>query len=227
MKKQVRKKKKRIRLRYGAILVFALFIYTCYYLIASIFNLSITNIYVLKNELLTDQEIIEMADIDDYPSTFKNSSKKLEKRLEESLYIEDAKVYKKGFTQVYIEITENYPIFYYDSTMSTILKDGESVTDEFIVPTLVNYVPDTLYNGFVSNMSKLDKNILSKISEIKYDPNEVDDERFLLYMNDNNLVYLTLSKFSNINSYLDIVVNFEGKKGILYLDSGNYFEIIE
>ena len=64
-----------------------------------------------------------------------------------------------------------------------------------------------------------------KISEIKYDPNDIDKERFYLTMNDGNYVYLTLNKFNKINSYLEIVKSFNDTKGILYLDSGEYFEI--
>ena len=42
-------------------------------------------------------------------------------------------------------------------------------------------------------------------------------------MNDGNYVYVTMSKFSSINKYLDIVKTLDSKNGILYLDYGNYF----
>jgi len=38
---------------------------------------------------------------------------------------------------------------------------------------------------------------------------------------------LTLYKFENINSYLEVMKRFENKKGILYLDSGEYFKVYE
>ena len=44
-------------------------------------------------------------------------------------------------------------------------------------------------------------------------------------MNDGNQVYLTLNKFTKIDNYLDIIKEFDNKKGILYLDSGEYFEV--
>ena len=59
----------------------------------------------------------------------------------------------------------------------------------------------------------------------KYVPNEVDKERFILYMVDSNYVYITLSKIEKINKYNSIVKELEGKKGIIYLDSGDYVEI--
>ena len=73
----------------------------------------------------------------------------------------------------------------------------------------------------------VDYDIVKRISEIKYDPNEVDEGRFFLTMNDGNRVYLTLNKFTKIDNYLDIIKEFDNKKGILYLDSGEYFEVKE
>ena len=69
--------------------------------------------------------------------------------------------------------------------------------------------------------------ILLKISEIEYTPNEVDGERFTLTMNDGNLVYITLNKIEKINKYNSIYSNLNGKKGIIYLDFGDYIEIKE
>ena len=46
-------------------------------------------------------------------------------------------------------------------------------------------------------------------------------------MNDGNYVYITLTKIEEINYYLEIIPKLEDKKGILYLDSGKYFEIIK
>ena len=42
-------------------------------------------------------------------------------------------------------------------------------------------------------------------------------------MNDGNYVYVTMSKFDNINDYLEISKTLGTKNGILYLDYGNYF----
>ena len=46
-------------------------------------------------------------------------------------------------------------------------------------------------------------------------------------MNDGNEVYITLNKTKELNSYTKIKKQIGEKKGILYLDSGNYFEIKE
>ena len=76
-------------------------------------------------------------------------------------------------------------------------------------------------------MSQVKDDALSKISDIEYQPNEFDKDRFLLYMDDGNMVYLTLTKFKMINRYNEVLSQLEGHKGILYLDSGNHFKIKE
>ena len=206
-------------------------IFLSIYAICNLVDFKIKNIFISNNNILSDQEIIELANIDDYPNIFKYSDSEIEKRLEKNIFIKNATVTKKDLSKIYIDIEENYPLFYNSSLSTTVLYDSSTVFDIFNTPVLINYVPDTIYDLFIEKMRLLDKNILVKISEIEYKPNEVDENRFLFYMNDGNYVYLTLSSFENINKYLDIVVQiidkYENKKGILYLDDGAYFEILE
>ena len=76
-------------------------------------------------------------------------------------------------------------------------------------------------------MGKIKEDILSKVSDMEYLPNEYDKDRFLFYMDDGNMVYLTLTKFKLMNHYNEVLPQLEGHKGILYLDSGNHFQIKE
>ena len=48
------------------------------------------------------------------------------------------------------------------------------------------------YEKLIDKFVKIDDNIKEKISEIKYEPNDVDNERFLFSMNDGNYAYITL-----------------------------------
>ncbi|MBQ7926931.1 MAG: hypothetical protein IJ335_11675 [Lachnospiraceae bacterium] len=108
-----------------------------------------------------------------------------------------------------------------------VLENKEEVEQEknISLPILINYIPDLKYEEFINKLKDIDDKILSKILEIKYDPNLYDEDRFLLYMNDKNKVYITLTKMELLNKYNEIVEKIDGNKGILYLDSGNYFEI--
>ena len=224
-RKNVKIKKRKLNIKRTLFCLVFLFLFV--QLIKSIINIPIKNIYVFNNQILTDQEIIEIAEIQNYPPTLKNLSFLIESRLNKNVYIKDAKVSKKHFTEVNIEVSENYPIFINRISNKTILLDGSAVDKIFPIPTLINIVPDTKYHLFVEKMGLLDREIISRISEIEYDPNDVESNRFLFYMNDGNYVYLTLDKFPSINSYVDIIKNFENKKGILYLDYGNHFTIID
>ena len=176
---------------------------------------------------MSDQEIIEFAKLSDYPSTFQNLSFQIENRIKNNIYVKDVKVTKKWFTQVYIDITENRPLFYYEYNKKTILSDKRETTDLHAVPTVINYITDSYYDKFIEEMNKLDESILSRISEIKFYPNEVDDNRFLLTMSDGNYVYVNISTFNKLNKYITILESLPKENGILYLDYGNNFEIID
>ena len=229
MKKKNKKniKKKRIRIKFRFLILFLSLIVLLTTSIVYILNIPISNIIISGNNYLLDQEVIELAGIQNYPSTFKNSSSKIEKKLEENIYVKNVKVSKTFFTRVYIEIEENRPLFYNQPINRTILLDKKETKDGFNVPILINNMPSAIYNEFIEKMGEIDSNILLKISEIKYAPDEVDHLRFLFSMSDSNYVYLTLKKIDKINNYNDIVKQFDNKKGILYLNSGGYFDIFE
>ena len=103
----------------------------------------------------------------------------------------------------------------------------EKLEKEINVPTLINYVPDEVMEKMIDKFALIDKDIIMKISEIEYSPNNYDKERFILYMNDQNEVYVTLNKLKEFNKYNSIKKQIGINKGILYLDSGNFFEIKE
>ena len=207
------------------ILIILLLLYLLFYLVNYILDRRITNIYISGNYYLKDYEIISLAGLEDYPSNLKNSSKKISSNLENSIYILDAKVTKK-FRKVYIEVKENRPLYYNKNTNKTVLSDKAETDNIYHVPTLLNYIPDTIIDNFIKSMKMLDIDILERISEIEYDPKDGDEYKFLLTMNDGNYVYLTLTgnSFKKLNSYPAMLKKFDGKKGILNLDYGNYLE---
>ena len=222
-----KKRVKRRKLKIKSFLILLVIILAIIGILIILDNLKIKSINVHGNTLYSEWEIIEKAGLADYPSTLRNLSGTIENRLEEDPYIKTAEVTKSFFTKVNIEITENLPLFYYVPERSTILSDKSKTKDNFPVPTVINYIPDKLYTNFLKKLENIDYTIIKRISEIKYDPNDVDEERFLLTMNDGNYVYLTLKTFDKINNYLDIIKEFNNKQGILYLDSGEYFEVLE
>jgi len=220
-------KKKKRKVKTKSIIVLLIVITSLLLIVSFMMDIKINNVVVKGNILLTDYEIIEKAKLEDYPSSLKNSSQTIKKTLEKDIYIKKAKVYKRWIDKVVIEVEENLPLFYYLPSKKTILANKEETDENFPIPTVINYVPDKIYTSLLQKICDTNYDIIKRISEIKYDPNEVDDERFLLTMNDGNYVYITLDKFEKISKYLEIIKSFDNKKGTLYLDSGEYFEVKE
>lgn len=224
----VKKKEKHIKIKMLPLFVMIIIILSILAIIYLLTLIPIKNIYINGNEYLTDQEIIEIAGIENYPSFFKISSSKIETKLKNNVYVKNVKVTKKLISEIHIEVEEYDFLFRKDENNLLVLENGEEVNDQeyYIVPILLNYIPDTKYTTFLKKMGEIDENVRTQISEIRYYPNEQDEERFLLYMNDGNYVYLTLTKFKNINYYEQALSYLGDKKGILNLDGGNHFQIM-
>lgn len=226
--KKVIKPRKKVKYNYKNILIFILVLIFIAVSIKCLMNTKIKNITVTGNLILSDQEIIDMAGIRDYPVSISNQSSKIESKLENNVLIKKATVNKNLFlTKVTIKIEENKPLFFYNLYNKTVLESGDMVSDIFNLPTVINQMPDVIYDEFLTKMIQVPRDVLVRISEIRYYPNDIDDELFLLSMNDGNYVYLTLNKFESINDYVEIVKSFDNKKGIIHLDSGYYLEVLE
>lgn len=225
MNKNTKKHLKLKLLPVSIILLASLITFSIAYLLTLI---PIKNIIINGNNYLSDQEIIEFAKIDNYPSFLKTFSRTIKSEIEKNDYIKNVKVTKKGFGKVIINIEEKNILFRKEENNFLVLEDGSEINDnnKYIVSILLNYIPDTKYNVFLAKMNEVDVSIKNQISEIRYYPNEQDEDRFLLYMIDGNYVYLTLTKFKQINYFEDALSRLNGKKGIFYLDSGNLFKIM-
>lgn len=222
----MKKQKKKVKKGFIKFCVIILILFGIGNLVYYGFGPNIKNIYVLNNNYLSDQEIIDIAGLNDYPNFYKVSSSSIKKKLKSNILVKDVKIKKRLFNKLYIYVDEYEILFYNQNTSKYVLENKKEISlNGIVVPTLINYVPDTKYDIFVNKYILLDNKVKQKISEIKYDPNTIDEDRFFLYMNDGNYVYITLTKMELLNKYNDAITKFEGKKGTLYLDSGNYFEI--
>lgn len=226
-KKLVKRKKLKVFRLFLVLLILGFFAFGIYLFI----NDSIKNIIIKNTSYLNDDYILEFADIKTYPSFWLTSTSKVSKKIKKSPYIKSVKVKRKFYNVLEIDIKENVPLFIYEVNHSIVFENGDYVEDDmnelFRIPRLMNYVPDDKYSSFIKGLMKIDKDILGSVSEITYVPNDFDKDRFLLYMDDGNSVYLTITKFRMLNYYNKVYPQLDGKKGILYLDSGNHFKIME
>ena len=225
-KKKIRVKVKKRKLKIKNILILLLLLILLYFAINYILHIKIKNIYIINNNIVPDKDIISYAKLDDYPSFLLTTSREIKNNILKNNYIKKVNITKKIGSKVYIEIEEYKTLCLYNNEI--ILESGNKVKNTYnlILPVLLNDV-SSIYNDFINYFSKVDDGILTKISEIEYVPNEVDNQRFLLTMNDGNYVYITLTKITKLNKYNSIKDQLEGKLGIIYLDSGDYVEIKE
>ena len=226
MTKKIVKKKK---LRVSRVLL----LLTCVVLIVFIVYLAIDskikNITIKGNNYITDEEVLRLAGIEEYPRFFLTLSHTVKQKIEDIPLVKKVSV-KKGFLNTITIDIEEYDILLKNNlTGKYVLENGREIeySRELVVPSLTNEVTEKKYKSLLANLEEVDDDVLGQISEIKYVPNEYDKDRFLLYMNDDNSVYLTLTKFEMINYYNKVLTQLEGKKGILYLDSGNHFKIMQ
>ena len=221
----IKQKKKKKRLKFKRLFLLLLFLAVISFVCIKFVDIPIMNITIKGNEILSDQEIIEQAKLENYPSFFSTFSFKVKQELMKNPYINEAKVYK-GILNVKIEVKEN-TVLYIDKETNEKVTENSKIKDDKIVcaPFLINEVPNDKKDGFIKALKKIDKDILCQMSQIKYDPNEIDKDRYYVYMNDGNGVYLTVNKFNKINKYNDILESIGKQNGILYLDYGDYFEV--
>ncbi len=197
-KKIVKRKKLKLGNFLIVLLILTVLVFFVYYLLQE----PIKNIIIKNTNYLNDDYIINLAGIKNYPSFFLTSSGKIKNKLLKSDYIEKVTIKKEPGFILELNIEESRPLFYNSNNNKYVLSNkkeiaSETINNSFRVPRLINYVPDNKYN------------------------------KFLLYMDDDNMVYLTLTKFKMINHYNEVLAQLDNHKGILYLDSGNHFKIME
>lgn len=218
----VKKRIKIVNILIALIIIYIVCLYTY-----KLFTMKINNIFIENNSYLTDQEIIDISGLRDYPSFMLTTKYQIKKDLLKNDLIDEVKIKKNLDKSITLKITEATPLFIYNDKV--ILSNNKQIKLDIDLPIITNTIEDTIFNKLITKYQDIDDEIKQMISEIEYVPNDIDKERFIFTMNDGNYVYITLYKITSINEYIKIISNkeIEEKKGILYLDSGNYFQTIE
>lgn len=232
------KKKVKRKLNIKALIVFLLVIYLIAMIIYYFLSMPIKNIYIVGNTNVSDYEIINAAELKDYPSILKVSSSKIKKNIKTIDYIDDVKVKRNIFGRLTINVVEAKALFYNRNNEKLVLSNGKEIDDDnsYGYPTLINYVPNDIYSKLIESLNKTDYDILRSVSEMEYSVSKsndkvIDDTRFIFRMNDGNIVYINLINIKNLNKYQSIYATLDNVEGIMYLDSSSneniYFKSYE
>ncbi len=225
-KEYMTKRKKRIRFKsvlFLLLLGYLVFVFGMY-----IYKLPVKNIYIKGTSILTDQEIIDAAKLKSYPSIHKYSNRKIAKNIKALELVDDVKIRKNIFGKVTITVNEAKPLFYYRSDDKIVLSNKKMIPNnsKYVgIPILINYVPKKILNDLITYYAELDDDVVKQINEIEYNPDKkegitLDENRFVLRMNDTNTVYIDSLNIAKLNNYQKIIAALEdGVHGYIYLNS--------
>ena len=219
------KKRKKRKIKFKSILITLFLLLIIALVVYTVSLLRVKTYYVYDNKYLTDEEVLDILKLNKKSSFLLTNTLTEKAIISKSKRIKDVKIKRTLSLEVKVYVTEYKVLFYDNDSKKSVIENGTTVDYKYDnSPVLINKIEDKeIYKKFLNKMNKVDTDILDIISEIKYVPNGIDKERFLLSMNDGNYVYVTISKLHKINEYRSVIDSVEDKRGILYLDYGNYF----
>ena len=225
----MKQKKKHKKIRFKALIIFFLIIYLIVMTVYYVLQMPVKNIVINGNVLIKENEIIDVINIDEHTPVFKVNNHSLKKKIKNNLLlVNDCHIKKSIFGKITINIEESKLLFLNALENKIVLSNGNMIEEDnkyYGIPILVNYVPSDIIKPFIAGFSKIDSDIIAMISEIEYSPDTyndtvIDDERFILRMNDGNKVYVNTVNIEKLNKYQTIYATV-GSGGILYLDSSS------
>lgn len=191
---------------------------------------------VTGNDILTDEQVIQLASLTDEVNIWTVNQSEIEKKLEDIAIIESAHIVKKYPWTVEISIHEHFLVGYLNNkdNYSPILENGKvlATNDYFTLgdaPILNKFSDEQYLNRMITELSKLPDSILNLISEIVWTPSEKNKYKITLYMSDGFVVKATIRDFANkMKNYPSIVSQLDDNvQGIIHMNVGSYFEALE
>ncbi len=223
---KIMEKKKKKKLSIKGLIVIILMLYLTIMAVYFLSKMPPNEIIISGNNLTTDSEIINITKLNNNTPFWRFNTYGFKKKIKSLPLISNVKI-KNYIFKVKIEVEEEKVMCYYERENKYILSNNEMVTLDNIkgVPTLINFVPSDILTKFITKLDKIDSSIINLISEIKYDVAvlgdvTIDDERFLLKMNDGNSVYVNIVNLEKLDKYKKVIATLDNDgKGILSLDS--------
>lgn len=221
------KKKKKLKIK--NFIIFLLVLLLLGFIIGFFLFRPVKNILITNNNVLTDEEILKVTELDNYPPFVLVNKLRFKKHP----LVRNIKVKRKFYNKIILDVDEVNVLFYDNLTKKYLLDNNQELEIKKTLsrPLIINHIPDNNKVKLISSFKDYNVSLLNTISEIKYVPTEFDKDRFLFTMSDGNYVYINNANMDNIIYYEKIVKVLQGKKGLLYLDNGanegSQFKILE
>lgn len=174
----------------------------------------IFDVSIIDNNYLDDQEILELADIDD--NYFLNIPFFIESNIKSHPLIENAHVDLLEGNIICISVKEKKIIGYYlsdDGKFEVLTSNNEAYPlkeDELYIISnvpLIGKLDDDKTDKFCLKLGELESNIIKQISEINSFPFSYDPNMYEFVMNDGNYCFVSLNDIDRIVEYYSISYN--------------------
>lgn len=225
--KEHRHKPKNNRTFIGLILLFFVLIMLIIYFQSPFSKL--TSVEISGQVLLSEEELLQGAEIRIGMSYFQLSVKEMESKIKQMVQVEDVHVERVLPNKLKIEVMEHPIVAFWlqEQKLYPILASGHIIfqrewTGERVQhPILAGWPTKEGILELSQELSLLSEYITNQISEITLTPIDSDPYRLVLYMEDGNLVRTSIRKFAERMSLYPQVVAEEGIYNIL---DGIWFE---
>lgn len=205
--------------------------------IASYFVSELSNIQVIHvqgNTEISKEEIIEYTPIkvgDSIWDVYFRRDQATKTLADRHPQIKSGQLELKDMNEYILTVEELGSMGYLEreETYYKVLDDGEVLTEEYPTPgggspVFENFDDEEVFKDFSEQFKQLPNAVTQLISVVQYAPNESNDSRLLLTMNDGNAVKASIPSFSERMSYYTAMLEaVAGEIGTFNLETGAYF----
>ncbi len=222
-KKKNRKKRRRKKQVLFVSIILGIF---ALYLLSDYSN--ITVVIVDGSTLNSKQEIMNIGKVSYGEKSIFNTSSAIEKRLEEHVFIESAKVSKSWDGVVHIQIEEKRILGYYiEDDKKYLLVEGKDpiAIDEKVEVAHLPYLFDLTEEqkqAYMKACQDVEIEYLSLISEVKHYETTYDNNMLELVMQDGHIVFTSMDGLSLLNWYTTTIKGVSSAdKCIMFIEETN------
>ena len=141
MAKVIKKKKLRLLPFFIFIIVVAIIVFSCLFVL----DTKVKNIIITGNEVLSDDEIIELAGLTNYPSFYKTLNITIKNNITKDPLIKSVNINRSFYHIIEIEVEEYEILYKREDNGKYVLENKEEITlnkvTPYTIPRLINEIP--------------------------------------------------------------------------------------
>jgi len=193
----------------------------------------VQTITVKGAKLASTELYIEQSGLQIGQSMWEIRTSRAEERLQKHNWVQEATIKRNGFTSVVINVKEWKKTAYIETEegLDLLLENGAVYQSEMEhspmdAPLLSNFENKKTTARMMEQLSKLNEEVLSMISQIESTPSKADPYRIRLFMNDGYEVRAIIPSFAEkMNYYPSIIAQIgTSQKGVIDIEVGSFFQ---